>query len=68
MRRTLEDIIPPSRRRAADTAGRSKDMLSQKPAPQRSSRNRFAYKPALVALVVIAVAIGILFFAFRFTN
>ncbi len=61
MRRTLEDIIPPSRRREAATADRLQDTPLQKSAPRRTSRNRFAYKPALVALVVIAVAIGILF-------
>lgn len=62
MRRTLEDIIPPSRRRAAATSEHSQEMPSrQSTQATRSPRHRFAYTPALIAIVIIVIAAGILF-------
>jgi len=68
MNRTLNDIIPPSRRRTleADSAGNPPQMpprpLSDRPSrPPRSGRG-FPYGTALVALIVVAAAVAALYY------
>ena len=67
MRRTLEDIIPPSRRRAMAQQDRSQQEEENESMPPRERglrpRSRgVTYKPALIALIVIVFAIGALYF------
>ncbi|HQU07826.1 MAG: hypothetical protein B7X04_01080 [Parcubacteria group bacterium 21-54-25] len=62
MRRTLEDIIPPSRRRAMEQQEQSSEHGTEpkQPHPPRTRRN--SYKPALIAGVIIVLAVGALYF------
>lgn len=70
MSHNIEDIIPPSRRqsyseRSRNVAEKTSEFLSEK---RRESSNkqppkrRFAYTPAVVAIGVIIISIGVLFY------
>ncbi len=63
MRKTLEDIIPPSRRTVSDTHADIQEVKERvTKAPRRhSTKRRFAYTPSIVAVVVILLALGFLF-------
>lgn len=65
MPRTINDIIPPSRRRAMEEPGREPEP-SEPPAtprtPRHRSRSRFPWGTALVALIVVIACIGGLYF------
>ncbi len=69
MRKTLEDIIPPSRRRTSSTRQQdvSDNDLRFNSENKHSSKRRFSYTPAVVAGVVIVIA-GIALFMFSNTR
>ncbi len=70
MSRNIEDIIPPSRResfssRSRDVAEKTSEFLSEKrreASRKQRPKKKFAYTPAVIALVVIIVSIGALLF------
>ena len=62
MPRTLEDIIPPSRRKASQREGDSPlGFVPPGGVPREKHKRNFPYKPAVVAGIVILLAIGALY-------
>ncbi len=62
MRRTLEDIIPPSRRHNVGDAKEHDNIeTAQTSTAYRLPHRHFAYVPALIALIIIGLSIGALF-------
>ena len=70
MPRTLNDIIPPSRRRQMEAEAGVQETFSNTPtppppvrpnAPRPRPQRRFPYGTALIALLVVAVSAGVLF-------
>ncbi len=70
MRKTLEDIIPPSRRRTSSTRQQNvsgNDLRFNREHEQQPPKRKFSYTPAVVAVAVIAIA-GIALFMFSNTR
>ncbi|MGH7175128.1 MAG: hypothetical protein ACREGR_02080, partial [Minisyncoccia bacterium] len=60
--RTLDDIIPPSRRTQIDTPPSNQPPSAPPPMRMRPARPHFPYATALIALAVIVVAVAALFY------
>lgn len=65
MHHTLEDIIPPSRRKKMAEQISRQHTQEKKDIPSRPKKRRgygATYKPSIIAIVIIVLAVGVLYF------